>query len=116
VKLPKAKPKIAAAAPSQCPRELNEAYAFSRKVCEQSGIKAKGNHSEFRPHVTLCRNVSPQGMPIPVIKPNIPVSFTHLHLFESVSGKSGVQYDSRFSFPLPSNLSIREQLKQGLVR
>lgn len=111
-----AKPKIVAVIPSQSPLTLGAAHAFSRKVSEQSGIQAKGNHSEFRPHVTLCRNVNPQSLFSPLMMPNIPVSFTHLHLFESISGKSGVQYLSRFSFALPSGMSVREQLRQGLTR
>lgn len=110
------KPKLVAVAMSTIPKPLLALHRLSKNTCENVGIKTKGNHDVFRPHITLVRKVKPEQTSPPLFLPNITTEVTHLHLFESVSGRNGVQYIPRFSFRLPSNLSVREQLKHGIPK
>ena len=108
------KPKIVCAVPSQPPESLSMGQVFSQKVCKQAGVIAQGNSSVYKPHVTLYRKVKSDSLISPLFMPEVRCWVTQLHLFESVAGNNGVQYIPRFSFTLPSGLSEREQLKQGL--
>jgi 2'-5' RNA ligase len=108
------KPKIVAAIPQQPPADLQQLHYFCQRASDAANIQIQGKHDTYRPHATLVRKVKQEQVAAPLYLPEISFDVTHLHLFESVSGMQGVQYYPRFSFPLPSGLSIREQLRRGI--
>lgn len=54
---------------------------------------------KYIPHITLVRKC-PEHAPAPLLPPDFSCDFTALHLFESVSGKQGVHYPIRRTWPL----------------
>lgn len=107
-----ARPKIVFAAPSELPDELMSLATACSSAASQVGIAVEKR--EYRPHVTLVRKAIPT-MSLPLFQPNLTCSVTKFHLFESFSDKQGVHYPIRHSWSLTSSLSIREQLKRGIV-
>ncbi|QJR80609.1 RNA 2',3'-cyclic phosphodiesterase [Alteromonas pelagimontana] len=105
-------PKIMFAAPTKVPEELTLLAKQIRQVSRRVGIAL--DNREYLPHVTLVRKVT-AAVPAPLLPPSVTCSFNHFHLFESVSTPSGVVYPVRQSWQLQSLLSIREQLKRGLI-
>tara|TARA_B100002049_G_C15970684_1_gene328586 strand:- start:117 stop:731 length:615 start_codon:yes stop_codon:yes gene_type:complete len=105
-------PKILFVAPQDAPDELMELARATRKAARAAGIQT--DNRTYQPHVTLVRKVGP-GVPLPLYQPDVTASFSQFHLFESVSGQRGVHYPVRQSWSLKPDLSIREQLKRGLV-
>jgi 2'-5' RNA ligase len=110
------KPKIVAAVPLMPPDVLKQLHYFCKRASDAVNIPAKGNHDTYRPHVTLMRKTRPEQVSAPLFSPSIQVQVSQLHLFESISGQRGVHYVSRFSFSLPTGLSIRESLMRGIGR
>ena len=53
---------------------------------------------KYIPHITLVRKC-PEYAPAPLLPPDFECGFSALHLFESVSGKHGVHYPIRHSWP-----------------
>lgn len=108
------KPKIAAAYATDTPPELSALHQLCNQVALQLRIPLPGLHNEYRPHITLVRKVKPEHVPPSILPLRLAVKVAHLHLFESVTGNGGAQYFSRFNWPLPSSLSIRDSLRQGI--
>lgn len=105
-------PKIVFAAPSTAPEALLRLAANVRKAARSANINIDGK--AYQPHVTLVRKAS-NSTPPPLFMPSLTVKADAFHLFESVSAPSGVQYPIRESWTLTPDLSVREQLKRGLL-
>lgn len=56
------------------------------------------HEKKYTPHITIVRK-APEHSPAPLFDPSFECKFTALHLFESVSGKQGVRYPIRKSWP-----------------
>lgn len=105
-------PKILYAAPSAPPSSLMKLAKQIRRAARAAGINL--DNREYRPHVTLVRKAT-SATPPPLLPPSLPLQFDAFHLFESMSTQSGVQYPIRHSWRLTPNMSVREQLRQGLI-
>ncbi len=103
-------PKILHVQPSVVPEPLAELASLSHSAARQAGISVE--RREYRPHITLIRNVK-SDFPPPLFAPQLTCRFTHFHMFESVSGNSGVHYPIRSSWPLLAGNSVREKLLHG---
>ncbi|NVK56374.1 MAG: RNA 2',3'-cyclic phosphodiesterase [Alteromonadaceae bacterium] len=103
-------PKIFHACPTVIPAPLVQLASLTHSAARQAGISVE--RREYRPHVTLIRNVK-NDFPPPLFPPQITCRFTQFHLFESVSGHSGVHYPVRHSWSLLGGNSIREKLLRG---
>ena len=101
------KPKILAAIPDQTPEVLAKLNKLSQKAAAVARPAITHQHASFRPHVTLYRKVRPEQILAPLVKPSVTFTIKQLHLFESVSGSSGVTYPIRFSWPLAPAFSHR---------
>lgn len=105
-------PKILFAAPSEDNSELMTLAKAVRTAARQCNIQLDRN--DYAPHVTLVRKINDE-LPAPLFDPNIECTFSHFHLFESISGERGVHYPIRASWPLQTQISVRNQLKQGII-
>ncbi|GAC16015.1 RNA 2',3'-cyclic phosphodiesterase [Aliiglaciecola lipolytica] len=61
---------------------------------------------EYFPHITLVRKAQ-NNPPAPILTPDFKIHLDQLHLFESVSGRTGVQYPIRQSWPLIRSIRPR---------
>ncbi|WP_185969261.1 RNA 2',3'-cyclic phosphodiesterase [Aliiglaciecola sp. M165] len=68
-----------------------------KELSQQAGIVV--STKPYVPHVSIVRK-APNDPPSSLIAADFKVNFDQLHLFESVSGKSGVQYPIRQSWRL----------------
>lgn len=107
-----AKPKIVFTAPSSPPPQLVSLANACTKAAKYAGIRVE--QGDYRPHITIALKAS-ETFPIPLIAPTLCVEVKAFHLFESFSDKQGVHYPIRESWSLTSSLSLREQLKRGIV-
>ena len=107
-----AKPKILFVAPISPPKQLASLANACQKIARRAGISIEKR--DYKPHVTLIRKAT-ESTPSPLLPLDISVSVKEFHLFESFSDKQGLHYPIRHSWPLVSSLSVRDQLKQGLV-
>lgn len=105
-------PKIVFTAPSVIPPALKQLAFDVTGVAHEAGIKTEKR--DYQPHVTLFRKV-PEDHPVALFMPDVTCDFTEFHLFESLSGRNGVTYPVRQSWPLIANLSTREKLQKGLL-
>lgn len=105
-------PKILFAAPSSENPELFALAKAVRTAARQCNIQLDKNN--YSPHVTLVRKVNEE-LPPPLFNPDITCTFSHFHLFESVSTERGVHYPIRASWQLQTRISVRNQLKQGII-
>lgn len=105
-------PKIQFAAPLTIPEPLSLLASACRKAAREAHIQVENR--EYKPHVTVLRKAN-NSTPLPLIAPKVACTFNAFHLFESVSGKSGVQYPIRQSWSLDAGSSIRERLRQGIL-
>lgn len=105
-------PKVLFAAPTTPPNELKALARSVRKAARVAKISLQ--KQDYCPHVTLVRKAT-SALPPPLLSPELTLSFTRFHLFESMSGNGGVHYPIRASWELRPNLSTREQLRQGLL-
>ncbi len=103
-------PKIFHACPTVIPDPLTQLANQAHTAARQAGITVE--RREYRPHITLIRNIKGD-FPPPLFAPQISCRFTQFHLFESVSGNSGVHYPIRSSWPLFGGSSVREKLLRG---
>ncbi|MDC8832081.1 RNA 2',3'-cyclic phosphodiesterase [Alteromonas gilva] len=103
-------PKIFHVAPSVIPEPLTHLASQTHSVARRAGIGVE--RREYRPHVTLIRNVK-SDFPAPLFVPQLTCRFSQFHLFESVSGNSGVHYPIRCSWSLSAGNSVREKLLHG---
>jgi 2'-5' RNA ligase len=92
-----AKPKILFLAPSIIPKELSLLAKATKRIANQCQLDMK--HNEYKPHLTLARGLK-SNPPCELLQANIDCEFDRVHLFESVSGKQGVQYPIRKSWSL----------------
>lgn len=92
-----AKPKILWLGSSGDIRSASGITARLSELSQQAGITV--SNKTYVPHVTLVRK-APTQPPSPLLAPDFILKFTQLHLFESVSGKGGVQYPIRQSWKL----------------
>ncbi|MBU3020756.1 RNA 2',3'-cyclic phosphodiesterase [Aestuariibacter sp. A3R04] len=105
-------PKIIFAAPSSPNQAIAQLAGEVKKAARRATIPI--DNKAYQPHVTLVRKAS-SFTPPPLFMPSITVKANAFHLFESRSTPSGVQYPIRASWTLNPNLTVREQLKQGLL-
>ncbi|WP_421133346.1 RNA 2',3'-cyclic phosphodiesterase [Alteromonas sp. A079] len=105
-------PKILVAAPSIKEPALVELARSTRKAARASNISVEKR--EYRPHVTVIRKAN-HTLPPPRISPHIHLAVSAFHLFESVSTPNGVNYPIRHSWSLQHAMSVREQLRKGLI-
>lgn len=92
-----AKPKILYLGCQQVPTSVIKSVNQLTTIAKRSQLNIV--HRDYTPHVTIVRN-NKSNPPAPLFEPDISCSFTHLHLYESVSANSGVQYLIRKSWPL----------------
>ncbi len=97
------KPKVLFVAPSSIPMSLQDLAKRTDKLAKQCHIPVK--HSQYRPHVTIARGLK-DNPPCELYPPNIECEFDHVHLFESVSGRSGVRYPIRKSWKCKPRFSF----------
>ena len=105
-------PKIVFAAPTSPPDTIKALAKQTRKAARSANIEVENR--PYRPHVTLVRKAN-STLPPPLFTPDITCNFDKFHLFESVSTPSGVTYPIRHSWSLKPAMSLREQLKNGLI-
>lgn len=105
-------PKIIVVEPQVIPTALIKLEKQVRKAAREAGIQIEAR--DYRPHITLVRKASAV-LPPPLSSPEIHCDFSEFQLFESLSGAHGVTYPVRESWPLLGELSMREQLRQGLI-
>lgn len=105
-------PKILVAAPSVKGPALVELARATRKAARASNISVEKR--EYSPHVTVIRKAN-HTLPVPGFSPHIELAVSAFHLFESVSTPSGVTYPIRHSWSLQHAMSVREQLRKGLI-
>lgn len=105
-------PKILFAAPSVTDPALMELARATRKAARASNISVEKR--DYSPHVTVIRKAN-HTLPIPRFSPHIDMMVSAFHLFESVSTPSGVTYPIRHSWSLQHAMSVREQLRKGLI-
>jgi 2'-5' RNA ligase len=105
-------PKILFAAPSVTDPALVELARATRKAARASNISVEKR--DYNPHVTVIRKAN-HGLPVPGFSPHIDMAVSAFHLFESVSTPSGVTYPIRHSWSLQHSMSVREQLRKGLI-
>lgn len=82
-----------------CQQGVDEAILLADKlthIAKKTGIQVQ--ERSHVPHITLARKC-PEHAPAPLIAPDFECRFEALHLFESVSGKQGVQYPIRHTWP-----------------
>lgn len=92
-----AKPKILWLGNSQINRICHKVTQNLTSESIKAGISVQKR--DYIPHITLVRK-NTTNPPAPLIEPNFHCKFDQIHLFESISGKSGVQYPIRRSWQL----------------
>lgn len=94
------KPKVLFIAPMHVCENLSNLAKTTFRIAKLAKIDMK--YLEYRPHVTIARGIK-NNPPCELFQPNIACAFDKVHLFESVSGNSGVRYPIRRSWPLKPN-------------
>lgn len=92
-----AKPKILWLGCSQVNSIVQKANQKLTSLSVQAGIAVQKR--DYIAHITLVRK-NTTNPPAPIIEPNFHCEMEQLHLFESLSGKHGVQYPIRRSWDL----------------
>ncbi|MDO6692097.1 RNA 2',3'-cyclic phosphodiesterase [Aliiglaciecola sp. 3_MG-2023] len=98
------KPKILWLGSTQIPTQMLRITKRLTEYAQQAGLNLPIR--EYIPHITLVRNAK-SNPPAPLISPDFQLQVKHLHLFESVSGKNGVQYPIRQTWPLHPSIRPR---------
>lgn len=96
------KPKILWLGCTLVPQPAIRLYETLLDLANKSGLNIPTK--DYNPHVTLVRKVS-SNPPSALINPDFETKVRQLYLFESVSGKSGVQYPIRQSWELQSTIN-----------
>lgn len=96
------KPKILWLGCTEIPKLAISLYDKLCDLSKQAGLTIPSR--EYCPHVTLVRKVT-HNPPSALLSPDFEVQIQQLHLFESVSGKSGVQYPIRQSWELQRTIN-----------
>lgn len=91
------KPKVLYLGCQQVPEQIHKLASSVSGIASRCQISLADR--QYIPHITLVRN-NKSNPPAPLFPPDISCHFDHLHLYESVSAKSGVQYPIRKSWPL----------------
>ncbi|GAA6184849.1 MULTISPECIES: RNA 2',3'-cyclic phosphodiesterase [Alteromonadaceae] len=91
------KPKILWLGSTQIPEHMLQTTKRLTEYAQQAGLNLPIR--EYIPHITLVRNAK-NNPPAPLYEPDFELKIDQLHLFESVSGKNGVQYPIRQTWPL----------------
>ena len=107
------KPQIHFLGCSHVPETLAHLASASQTCARHAGIALK--KTDYHPHITLQRKIK---HPVTALfEPHFTFHFDALHLFESRSTSTGVEYVIRASFPAPGDtaLSARERLAKGLL-
>ncbi|GGD50858.1 RNA 2',3'-cyclic phosphodiesterase [Lacimicrobium alkaliphilum] len=104
------KPKTLWIGPSHIPPALRDlASSLSAKA---SRLGLPKDSRPYVPHISLYRKQA-SNPPVCLMQPDISIDFEHFCLFESRSGRSGVQYQVLERWPLNTGLSVREKLARG---
>jgi len=82
---------------SEVPELLSKLQEDTVNFAGEAGFRAKSR--DFVPHLTLARRVQDLP-PAPVVAADFKLSFSEIHLLESVAGANGVHYQSLLSWPL----------------
>ncbi|MCC2617416.1 RNA 2',3'-cyclic phosphodiesterase [Aestuariibacter halophilus] len=90
------KPRILYAGCQHIPDGANAVHRQLAAIAHQAGINVQ--HGHYVPHITVARKVV-EPVPSPLFQPAMTIRLSQLHLFESVSGKQGVHYPIRRSWP-----------------
>lgn len=90
------KPKILYLGCREVPMEATQLANKLIHIAKKAHLQIQERH--YIPHVTLVRKC-PEHAPAPLIQPHFECQFEALHLFESVSGKHGVHYPIRHTWP-----------------
>ncbi|MEP4890443.1 MAG: RNA 2',3'-cyclic phosphodiesterase [Aliiglaciecola sp.] len=98
------KPKILWLGGTQIPQQMLQINKRLTEFSQQAGLNIPIR--EYIPHVTLVRNAK-SNPPAPLFAPDFELKIGQLHLFESVSGKNGVQYPIRQSWSLSPSIRPR---------
>jgi len=105
------KPGIAFIGCNNVPDPLMELNQQLERISRQQGLSIE--RRPYVPHISLFRRLTTPP-PSPVMEPNFTLEATSFTLFESVTQKEGVRYQSIFEWPLQAPMgSIRQMLSGG---